>query len=379
MSDFDRKEETDMDSVQKCIQKISEFTGLVAGLTNEKAQIIYCSDERLLNKEDQQAKHLLLTDDAVKVGTENCYARIEIGEGEEAACFIQGADQQSLVYLQLFHGWLSELLHTEGMNEKRIAFLKNVLLENELPGDIPLKSRECRIPYQSRRLVMQLHLPSYHQGELLESMKALLPNRKTDYILLMDEHTVLILLEITEDYREMVQQFAHRLLELFQENERNQVIIGIGMPADSIKQCAKSYREASLALTVGLIFEPTASVMWYDQLGLGRLVYQLPNSMCQLFLEEVFPDDCYQNLDAETLETIDKFFENNLNGSETARQLFVHRNTLVYRLDKVEKLTNLDLRKFEDAVLFKVASMVRTYLKTQPKQGKSMLSWKRKY
>ena len=143
------------------------------------------------------------------------------------------------------------------------------------------------------------------------------------------------------------------------------VRIGIGMPAEALKDIAKSYREASLALTVGNIFENKSKVMRYDKLGLGRLIYQLPPSLCHMFLDEVFPKGAYESLDNETLLTIQKFFENNLNGSETSRQLFVHRNTLVYRLDKVQKITKLDLRSFDDAVLFKLASMVRKYLEKQ--------------
>ena len=139
------------------------------------------------------------------------------------------------------------------------------------------------------------------------------------------------------------------------------------MPADTLKDTAKSYREASLALTVGSIFESDTNIMRYDQLGLGRLIYQLPPTLCHMFLDEVFPKGAYEALDSETLLTIQKFFENNLNGSETSRQLFVHRNTLVYRLDKVQKITRLDLRSFDDAVLFKLASMVRKYLEKQEK------------
>jgi len=138
--------------------------------------------------------------------------------------------------------------------------------------------------------------------------------------------------------------------------------IGMGLIADTLKDTAKSYREACLALTVGNIFEPSSYLMRYDRLGLGRLIYQLPPTLCEMFLQEVFQAGAYEALDRETLTTIHKFFDNNLNGSETSRQLFIHRNTLVYRLDKVQKITGLDLRNFDDAVLFKLASMVRRYL-----------------
>ena len=140
------------------------------------------------------------------------------------------------------------------------------------------------------------------------------------------------------------------------------VKVGVGMPVETLRDISKSYREANLALTIGGIFKPTEDIMRYDNLGLGRLIYQLPPTLCQMFLDEVFEDKSYEQLDQEIINTIDTFFECDLNGSETSRKLFVHRNTLVYRLDKVQKITGLDVRTFEDAVLFKLASMVKKYL-----------------
>ena len=85
-----------------------------------------------------------------------------------------------------------------------------------------------------------------------------------------------------------------------------------------------------------------------------------------MFLSEVFKKGSIESLDQETLSTIQKFFENNLNVSETSRKLFVHRNTLVYRLDKIRRLTGLDLKEFDDAIVFKVALMVVKYLNSNP-------------
>ena len=144
------------------------------------------------------------------------------------------------------------------------------------------------------------------------------------------------------------------------------VFVGIGTPVDSINEIARSYSEARLAIEIGRVFEGEKYILSYDELGIGRLIYQLPSKLCELFLDEIFKKDGLEVLDDETLQTIDKFFENNLNVSETSRQLFVHRNTLVYRLDKIERLTGLDLRKFDDAVVFKVAVLVSKYLTSNP-------------
>ena len=133
-----------------------------------------------------------------------------------------------------------------------------------------------------------------------------------------------------------------------------------------IKDLARSFKEAQVALEVGKVFDTDRNIINYDNLGIARLIYQLPTTLCDMFLQEVFKRGSIETLDQETLFTIQKFFENNLNVSETSRKLFVHRNTLVYRLEKIKKLTGLDLREFEDAIVFKVALMVKKYLTANP-------------
>ena len=120
-----------------------------------------------------------------------------------------------------------------------------------------------------------------------------------------------------------------------------------------------------MAIEVGKVFENDKMIVHYDNLGIGRLIYQLPTTLCEMYLNEVFKKNSIDSLDQETLYTINKFFENNLNVSETSRKLFVHRNTLVYRLEKIKKLTGLDLREFDHAIVFKVALMVKKYLSSR--------------
>lgn len=143
-------------------------------------------------------------------------------------------------------------------------------------------------------------------------------------------------------------------------------MVGIGTTVTGIKDLARSFKEAQVALEVGKVFDTERSIVSYDNLGIARLIYQLPTTLCEMFLKEVFKRGSIESLDAETLFTIQRFFENNLNVSETSRKLFVHRNTLVYRLEKIKKLTGLDLREFEDAIVFKVALMVKKYLSANP-------------
>lgn len=359
-----------MEEMIKCIEKVSEYTQVTCGVTNNQGRVLACTDESLVNTEIQAARDLLLGEDKFLVTGGYSYQRIQDSVGNDFACFIQSDDSQSQSFVQLLSCWLSEVVRGGTTEMSRESLLKNILLENELPGDIPLKARDHRIPYAVRRVAIVIQLNGSRSAATVSGLRNLLPNRRADYMLLMDEDHIVILKEVTQEHHKQIEQFVADLLEYFGEVDGFEVCLGIGMPAETLKDCAKSYREASLALTVGGIFDHESPVMYYDKLGLGRLIYQLPATLCQMFLDEVFPNDAYDSLDEETLLTINKFFENNLNGSETARQLFVHRNTLVYRLDKVQKITNLDLRSFDDAVLFKLASMVRQYLE---KQGSNSL------
>ena len=144
------------------------------------------------------------------------------------------------------------------------------------------------------------------------------------------------------------------------------VNVGIGTSVIGVKELARSFKEAQMALEVGKVFDTDKNIVSYDNLGIARLIYHLPTTLCETFLHEVFKKGSIESLDHETLFTIQKFFENNLNVSETSRKLFVHRNTLVYRLEKIKKLTGLDLREFDHAIIFKIALMVKKYLSANP-------------
>ena len=163
-----------------------------------------------------------------------------------------------------------------------------------------------------------------------------------------------------------MEKLAKSIVDIINSELYTKVYVGIGTIVDSIRELPRSFNDAQVALEVGKVFDTEKYIMTYDNLGIGRLIYQLPTTLCDMFLSEVFKKGSIESLDYETLYTIQKFFENNLNVSETSRKLFVHRNTLVYRLEKIRKLTGLDLRKFDDAIVFKVALMVKRYLVSNP-------------
>lgn len=356
-----------MEELKKCIREAARFLDRVAGVLDADGIILACTDEKLEGSEDSSARAVFLSDESVATTYGRTYMKLQASDKAGYICFIEGTDTISRNYLELLCLWIVAALKERNADVEREAFLKNVLLENELPGDIPLKAREFKIPFTSTRLAYLIRIEKAEEVDCLDILQSLFPDRRNSFILAMDEETIVLLTDCSLEDPAQVDATSRLILERLTSESSAVVHIGIGMPADTLKDTAKSYREASLALTVGSIFESDTNIMRYDQLGLGRLIYQLPPTLCHMFLDEVFPKGAYEALDSETLLTIQKFFENNLNGSETSRQLFVHRNTLVYRLDKVQKITRLDLRSFDDAVLFKLASMVRKYLEKQEK------------
>ncbi len=194
-------------------------------------------------------------------------------------------------------------------------------------------------------------------------MRGLLGSRTKDFVTAVDEKNIIVVkeLEPTDSHKEL-EKTAQGFYDILKEEGEEDILIAYGTVVGDIKEVSKSYKEAKLALDVGKIFFGERSIIAYSTLGIGRLIYQLPIHLCKMFIREIFEGKSPDDFDEETLATINKFFENNLNVSETSRQLYIHRNTLVYRLDKLQKSTGLDLRVFEDAITFKIALMVVRYM-----------------
>jgi carbohydrate diacid regulator len=359
-----------MEEIKRCMREIRRILEQTVGLMDITGLIVACTDPALEGGEDPSVRAVLMSEDVFASTSEKTYLRLVIGEQTQYIAFIVGTDTASHTYLELVAQWIKTALKDRNSDTERATFIKNILLENELPGDIPLKAREFKIPYSLDRIVFLVRVTRNDGPESLDVLQNIFPDSKTHHTFAMDEETIVLVMEVEGDFSDFVSEKSKTIQDNLNAESMTRVNIGIGMPAQTLKDVAKSYREAMLALRVGNIFENEKCVMRYDKLGLGRLIYQLPPTLCNMFLDEVFAQGAYEALDSETLLTISKFFENNLNGSETSRKLFVHRNTLVYRLDKVQKITGLDLRSFDDAVLFKLASMVRTYLEKQEKNNR---------
>ena len=242
-------------------------------------------------------------------------------------------------------------------------FVKNLLRDNLLLVDIYNRSKKLHIEVEQRRVAFLIQAEYEKDQNLLEATKEVESGADSDFITAVDEKSIVYVTPVNgnEGQAQFIQH-AKEIKEGLNEYGIKDAKIAIGNVAETIKDVSRSYKEAQIALEVSKIFYEDASVIAYNQLGIGRLIYQLPLPLCKMFIREVFGDYSPDSIDEETLATIDKFFENNLNVSETSRQLFIHRNTLVYRLDKIQKNTNLDLRNFEDAIAFKIALMVVNYM-----------------
>lgn len=246
----------------------------------------------------------------------------------------------------------------------RDNFIKNLLLDNLLLVDIYNRAKKLHIDADVRRAVYIVETKNDREVNALESVSSLFSGRSRDFVTAVDGRNIIVVKELREgEGYEELDRVAEEILSGLLREEITDVSIAYGTIVNEIKEVSRSYKEAKMALDVGKIFYRDQSIVAYGRLGIGRLIYQLPIPLCKMFIQEIFEGKNPDDFDEETLQTINKFFENSLNVSETSRQLYIHRNTLVYRLDKLQKTTGLDLRIFEDAITFKIALMVVKYMK----------------
>ncbi|WP_379711308.1 PucR family transcriptional regulator [Mediterraneibacter gnavus] len=244
-------------------------------------------------------------------------------------------------------------------------FIKNLLLDNLLLVDIYNCAKKLHIDTEAKRVIFIIETSHEKDSVALDNVRNLLGGKSRDFVTAVDEKNIIVVKELADKAgsREL-EKMAKEMMEILRaESEDDKIHIAYGTVVNDIKEVSKSYKEAKLALDVGKIFFDEKDIVAYSTLGIGRLIYQLPIPLCKMFIKEIFEGKSPDEFDEETLTTINKFFENSLNVSETSRQLYIHRNTLVYRLDKLQKSTGLDLRVFEDAITFKIALMVVKYMK----------------
>ena len=350
---------------QSVIVQLRDVSDRVFGVIDTEGCVISCTDMSVLGER--------WTDAALKVGNasesivtfaQKSFKAI-MGNSNyfEYAVFCSGDDDTARSFCQMAFIALNDAKTFYEEKHDRGTFVKNIIMDNILPGDIYIRAKELHFATDAPRAVFLIRQVGHSDVATVDVLTGMFPDKMQDFVLSINETEVAVIKQISGNVSaEDLEKIAVNIEETLKNELRIKTIIGIGTVAEHLRELADSYKEAQTAIDVGKVFDTEKSVMHYENLGIGRLIYQLPTTLCEIFLREVFKKNSLDSLDQETLFTINKFFENSLNVSETSRKLFVHRNTLVYRLEKIRKLTGLDLRQFDHAIVFRVALMVRQYL-----------------
>ena len=353
---------------QSVIVQLKEIPGYTFGVIDTEGSVVSCTDAALLGERwsDAAMKVASAGENLVTFG-QKCFKAI-VGSSNffEYAVFCTGDDELSKNFCSMAYIALSDAKDYYEEKHDRGTFVKNIIMDNILPGDIYIRAKELHFATDAPRAVFLIRQVGHNDVAAVDVLAGLFPDKMQDFVLSVNESDVAIVKQITPTTTsDDLEKIAVSVENTLKTELRIKTVIGIGTVAEHLRELADSYKEAQTAIEVGKVFDTEKTIMHYENLGIGRLIYQLPTTLCEIFLCEVFKKNSIDSLDQETLFTINKFFENNLNVSETSRKLFVHRNTLVYRLEKIKKLTGLDLRQFDHAIVFKVALMVRKYLSSR--------------
>ncbi|MEE0930072.1 MAG: helix-turn-helix domain-containing protein [Acutalibacteraceae bacterium] len=352
---------------QGVIHQMKDAIDRAIGVVDDTSVVIACSELGRIGEVIDSITAETLSSTTPFVINGQTFKSFGSGNSNEYAVFIEGNDDIAQRYAQLLAVSLSSIKQYYDEKYDRANFIKNVILDNILPGDIYLKARELRFNSEVTRVCMLIKITSKTDISAYDVVQNFFPDKSKDFVISINETDIALVKEIRTgiDSKDL-EKLASSIVDTLSSEFYTHCTVGIGTVVMGIKDLARSFKEAQVALEVRKVFDTERAIISYDNLGIARLIYQLPTTLCEMFLKEVFKKSSIESLDQETLFTIQKFFENSLNVSETSRKLFVHRNTLVYRLEKIKKLTGLDLREFEDAIVFKVALMVKKYLSANP-------------
>lgn len=352
---------------QNVINQLKENIDRTVSVLDESGFVVACSDLTRIGEDHTDIIDMFSSDDEIISNDTNTYRLVGGPSKIEYIIMIDGIDKEAADLSSVIAISFANIKSLYGEKYDKSSFIKNILLDNILPSDIYIKAKKLHFNADTPRAVFFVRFAE--KGDIIpfDIMQNMFPDKNKDYVISVGENDVVLVRETKPgiDAREL-EKIAHSIVDTVSSEFFLSITVGIGTVAEMIKDLSNSFRESQVAIEVGKVFDTKKSVISYENLGIGRLIYQLPTTLCEMFLQEVFKKGSLESLDHETLTTIQAFFENNLNVSETSRKLFVHRNTLVYRLEKIRKLTGLDLREFDHAITFKVALMVKKYLTSKP-------------
>ena len=353
---------------QNVIVQLKDISERVFGVIDGDGCVVSCTDISLLGERwPEAAVKVAGSAEPVVQFNQKYFKAIFGGTGAlEYAVFCTGTDDSAKCSCLMAHIALNDAKTFYEEKHDRGTFVKNIIMDNILPGDIYIRAKELHFITDAPRVVFLIRQAGHADVATVDILSELFPDKSQDFVLSVNETDVAVVKQIAPATTAAeLEKLAREMKKVLKEELAVKAVIGFGTVAEHLRSLADSYKEAQTAIDVGKVFDTEKSIINYENLGIGRLIYQLPTTLCDIFLSEVFKKNSIDSLDQETLFTINKFFENNLNVSETSRKLFVHRNTLVYRLEKIKKLTGLDLRQFDHAIVFKVALMVRKYLSSR--------------
>ena len=351
--------------LHKAVQDIQRITGLECAIWDMRGVCLVMTNEKMSRLETQVREFCKMADETLEqIGDQVGMFRICEDGVPFYMLILSGNVSQMELAGRLSVSHIENLLLAlkEKMDKNR--FVQNLVLDNMLLVDVYNQAKKLRIPVQLRRAVFVIESKNEGETLILETLKGLYATGTKDFVTAVDERHVILVIALlgTDDYAGL-NRTAREIADMLNTEVMVSVRVAYGTIVEELKDVSKSYKEAYMALDVGRVFYADRNILAYNELGIGRLIHQLPSSLCEMFLREVFAGDVSSQFEEEELTTVYTFFENNLNISETARQLYVHRNTLVYRLEKIQKKTGLDVRVFDDALTFKIAMMVADHMK----------------
>ena len=350
---------------QSVVLQMKDSTDRAVGVIDSEGTVVACNELTCIGEKWAGAVEVINGSDAETVKySGNTFKPLAGWSSQfDYAAFARGEDELAQMVCAMAAVALNGAKAYYEEKHDKATFVKNIISDNILLGDIYVRAKELHFVSEVPRAVFLVRQVGSTDMAAMDVVQSLFPDKQVDFVLSTSETDITLIKQLPDgtDGKE-IYKIAKQVEEALEGELNLKVVIGIGTVVGHIRELARAYKEAQVAIEVGKVFDTEKSIINYENLGIGRLIYQLPTTLCEMFLQEVFKKNPIDALDKETLFTINKFFENNLILSETARKLFVHRNTLVYRLEKIKKLTGLDLREFDDAITFKVALMVKKYL-----------------
>ncbi|MCF0228961.1 MAG: helix-turn-helix domain-containing protein [Parasporobacterium sp.] len=362
--------------LQKTLDDIKNITGKNMAILDLDGRFAARTDENFHVDADQVAAFAVTAIEQTK-DKNNTYFKVR-DEGQDVYVLVVSGNGESDSLVGVMARYQVEII-LAAYKEKfdKDNFFKSLLLDNLMLLDIFDRAKRLHIEIEQQRVVYIIRLQKKNQDDAIEIVRSLFINDKDTLCTPLSKNDIVVIKAVGEkEDANALEAVARNIYKVLKNDIKDDPYISYGTVIKDLKDVSKSYREASMTMEVSRIFSGDSHINSYANLGIGRLIYQLPIPLCNMYLREILGEFSIDDFDEETLVTINKFFENSLNVSETSRQLYIHRNTLVYRLDKIQKITGLDLRIFDDAVTFKIALMVSRYMKYVETQEKNKIGGK---